>query len=244
MGVATPVVSAAAFWTRVDRPDGCRRGSDQQLLRVLASSAALRPLWTPHHLSRQSPGRGGSRPSGVASRTHNADLPPPAATPTHAVEERRRGDVSRTHNGSQGLGAGSLAHRCPRPSTCCAGPPLRSGPPGDRPCSRSAVAPSLPSLDVVNVRAPSRLSWVRYVTVWSRPRRQLPLGSHEGGAGRRHPEAVGVATPVVSAAAFWTHVRPPRWLRPGHRQTNSVGVCSPPSRRAASRRPRSAGLRP
>ena len=34
-----------------------------------------------------------------------------------------------------------------------------------RPCSRSTVAPSPPTLDVVNVRAPSRLSPVRYVTV-------------------------------------------------------------------------------
>ncbi len=52
------------------------------------------------------PNRGSRRPDGLTS--------PPAATPTHAVEERRRGDVSRTHNGSQGLGAGSP--RAPLPA--------------------------------------------------------------------------------------------------------------------------------
>ena len=36
-----------------------------------------------------------------------------------------------------------------------------------RPCSRSAVAPSPPTPDVANVGGPSRLSPVRYVTVWS-----------------------------------------------------------------------------
>ncbi len=143
--------------------------------------------------------------------------PPPAATPTHAVEERRRGDVSRTHNGSQGLGAGSP--RAPLPAAVnllrgSSAPLGSSGRPAVLPVR--SVAPSLPSLDVVNVRAPSRLSWVRYVTVWSRPRRQPSpwqprRGSRapaSGGRGRRNSCRLGrrildspPTAPMVAAGA-------------------------------------------
>ncbi len=80
--------------------------------------------------------------------------------------------------------------------------PLAPAPP--RPCSRSTVAPSPPTLDVVNVRAPSRLSPVRYVTVWSSRGvdERGAAGALPGAAeGRRVPDPVPPAGGREIAAA-------------------------------------------